>query len=126
MCQRVPGRRRLPHIVRLAAADGGWQSPPVIAAFGPWRRFCGLAPLSVGTGLLMAGSGVHGRGMAHALGVVGLERTGRVVEIRRLEPGRRTVLAGADLVLELPPGDPLPAIGLCLTARPMLGLCRGD
>lgn len=108
----------------LATGDRAWSSPPLVVASRMRRRLLGLRPWSLGHGMLIAGAAVHGRGMAEPLGVVGLDRSGRVVATRRLVPGAALLLDGAALVVELPGAHPLPEVGVRLVARPMLARCR--
>lgn len=77
-------------------------------------RWRGLMPRAAGTGLVMAGSRVHGRGMREPLRVVGLSAAGEVVASAVLLPGTSCRLAPARLVLELPLGGPAPGVGWCL------------
>lgn len=74
--------------------------------------------------MLIAGAAVHGSGMVERLGVVGLDRAGRVVAARRLDPGAALRLDDTALILELPDAHPLPEVGARLVARPMLAACR--
>ncbi len=96
-------------IVELVAV--GWRSGPLEVASGFGRRWRGLRPRCRGTGLLLGGGAVHGRGMAEPLMVVGFDADGRVVGVRRLDPGRFLRLPGAVMVAELATWRPPPPRG---------------
>ncbi len=74
-------------------------------------RWRGLVPRATGTGLVMAGSRLHGRGMREPLRVVGLSAAGEVVASAVLLPGTLCHLAPGRLVMELPLGGPAPRVG---------------
>jgi hypothetical protein len=121
---RLPDRRSRVGAVVLGTRDGAWSSPPIVVADTLWQRLVGLRPWSLGHGLMIGGAAVHGIGMAEPLGVVSLDRSGRVVAARRLAPGAALRLQGAIVTVELPGAHPLPEVGVRLVARPMLGGCR--
>jgi hypothetical protein len=65
-------------------------------------------------GLVMTGSAAHGRGMAQALRLIGVDATGTVIATTVLFPGRFRTIDGASYLVELPlhaggpqPGDRL-------------------
>jgi hypothetical protein len=124
MAGRLPDRRSRIGVVMLGTRDGGWSSPPLVLAGSMRQRLVGLRPWSLGHGLIVAGATVHGIGMVEPLGVVALDRAGRVVAARLLAPGAALHLEGAAVTIEVPGGHPLPQVGVRLVARPMLGRCR--
>ena len=79
------------------------------------ERWRGLRPCPEGRSMLIPGRSVHGIGMAEPLTVVGIARSGRVVGIRRLQPGGVVMMLGARWLLEQPVVNPLPAHGEVLS-----------
>ncbi len=96
---------------RLTLVDpvSGWAAHRVALLTGSVHRWRGV---KAGMDrVLMRVSFVHGRGLEHAVVVVGIDSQGRVVCVGRLLPGRFERLPGATWTLELPDGHPCPAPG---------------
>ncbi|HHC08150.1 MAG TPA: DUF192 domain-containing protein [Actinobacteria bacterium] len=112
---RLPARDRYASaVVRLPTGA----TLPLVVADRPLRRLLGLAPRAEGRAWLAAADAVHGRSMAEPLDVAFLDGTGRVLAVRRLEPGAVVSARGACFALELPagrvelaPGDRLAVAG---------------
>ncbi len=94
----------------LQLRSPGWSSGPVLEATTFWSRFIGLRPIAT-NGLLLRARSVHTAGMAHPLGVVGLDRHFVVVGARTVVAHRVVVMASATWILELPPDRALPNVG---------------
>ncbi|HEX6146957.1 MAG TPA: hypothetical protein VF083_09295 [Acidimicrobiia bacterium] len=74
-------------------------------------RLLGLRRAPPGSALVMRARSVHGFGMRQAIPVIGLDADMRVVSTRTLRPNRVIVVPPARLLVELPPGRPMPRIG---------------
>lgn len=61
--------------------------------------------------MLFPGRSVHGIGMEEPLTVIGIARSGRVVDVRRLRPWGLIVMRQARWLLEQPAERPLPVRG---------------
>lgn len=66
---------------------------------------------------------IHTFGMAAAIGVVGIDRSGRALWVGTVAPGSVVLDRAVTWVAELPPGSALPPPGLLLRVVPMLGPC---
>lgn len=88
-------------------------------AEGFWERLVGMRALHPGQALLLAARSVHGIGLSAPLTVVGLDGGGTVVGVRVLRPGRVVSFRRARWMLELPAGEPAPAIGTRVAGGPL-------
>lgn len=98
----------------VTVAGREWRREGVLAVYSRRLRRRGLRPRACGRAILMCGSSVHGFGMRESLGVAAIRGDGRVVSVAVLRPGRVLSFPGSTWILELPPGEPLPAPGVQL------------
>lgn len=75
------------------------------------ERVAGIRSVADGRGVLLAGSAVHGWGMAAPLLVLALDRQGQVLAARCLVPGTMWRHRGAAWMLELPVATREPGVG---------------
>jgi hypothetical protein len=68
--------------------------------------------------VLLATDSVHSRGLGKPLQLVGVDGSGIVVAVSRLDPGSFARLRGASWILELPVVDEPPAVGSVLSIYP--------
>lgn len=94
-----------------AVSPRGWRAAPLQSADTFWARWRGLRPAPNGSGLVIASWSVHTFGMREPLWVVGLDRRGTVVVVRRLLPGRVLMAGAIRTILELPHEWPPPELG---------------
>ena len=61
--------------------------------------------------VVLPASSVHSFGRRQDLEVAGLDRGMRVTSVKTLQPNRIVVMPRARMVIEMPAGGPLPAVG---------------
>lgn len=89
----------------------GWVGARVGVADTFLDRLRGMrAPAGCG-GVILRSRSVHTLGMNRPIGVFATDRAGTVIAVRVLPPNRVAVFRGAQHVVELPEGRPLPVIG---------------
>jgi hypothetical protein len=74
-------------------------------------RFLGVRRAPAGSVVVIRARSVHGFGLRQPLEVVGLDAEMRVVATSTLRPNRVIVLPSARMIVELPPGQPVPERG---------------
>ncbi len=95
---------------RVALSAPNWATTGYLARtfadrlFGVWR-----AP--AGTAVVVPVTSVHSFGRRHPLDLVGVDAGMRVVATTTLQPNRVKVIPSARMIVELPAGGPLPAVG---------------
>lgn len=116
---RIPAGRRGDLVGAVQVSASGWAHRPVAVAGSLRARRTGLRPMALGWGMVIGGRSVHARGMVEPLTVVGIDRDGIVVFVRRLRPGGLAFMPGAAAVLELPGHLPTPSPGDILGWAPI-------
>ena len=89
----------------------GWERRHVAVAQTRDSRRRGLTPRAFGRALLIEGSFAHSFGMHEPIRIAGLASTGRITEVRRLEPRHLAYFRGAAWILELPINEQAPRPG---------------
>jgi uncharacterized membrane protein (UPF0127 family) len=95
---------------QVGLSSPGWQMSGFLARTF-LDRLHGLRRAPPGSALVMRARSVHGFGMRHPIPVIGLDADMRVVSTRTLRPNRVMVIPSARILVELPPGQPVPRIG---------------
>ena len=70
-------------------------------------RRLGIKRIPPGLGVVIPGRSVHGFGMRQILAVVGVDRTGSVVDVRLLSPNDVVTIDHAVAMIEVPLRSPL-------------------
>ncbi len=98
------------------ASDPGWVMADVLVAQTHRERRQGVR---LGHDrVLIRTSSVHGCGLVQPLGLIGLDASGRVSAVERLDPGTFIRIPGAAWILELPIDKPAPNLGSQLAIYP--------
>ena len=105
-----------PTPIFLTTVAGEWSFWPVAVALSSGDRLRGIRRVPPGSGLLLWGRSVHGRGLSEGLIVVEIDADGTVVGTGWLRPGGLYVARRAGWLLEVPLGAGSPAIGARLVA----------
>lgn len=95
---------------RVALSTSDWEATGYMAR-GFIDRLLGVWRAPTGSSVIMRTSSVHSFGCRLPLEVFGLDAGMRVVARKTLRPNRIVVMPSARLIVELPAGRSLPAIG---------------
>lgn len=95
---------------KVALTTPDWQATAYIAR-GFVDRLLGVRRAPEGSSIVLQTSSVHAFGRRLPLEVFGMDAEMRVVASKTLRPNRIVVMPSARLIVELPAGRPLPAIG---------------
>ena len=113
----VPPRGSTPSTWWVIDTASQWRSPPIRLASQARERWLGVRAIGAGDGLVFRGSRATGLGLDAELDVVGIDRDGVVVGIRRLKPGSFVAIAAAHWLVELPGSGVPPPLGAQLCWR---------
>jgi uncharacterized membrane protein (UPF0127 family) len=98
-------------VKNVGLKSGSWSVGHLVVAESFFERLRGVSLSAARQGILIQRSAVHTMGISYAIETVAVDREGRVVEVRTLNPNSFAWFRRAKYVLELPAGSPVPPVG---------------
>lgn len=89
----------------------GWVGARVGVADTFLDRLAGMKAPDGRDGVILRARSVHTLGMKQPIGVFATNHAGTVIAVRIVPPNRVAVFRGAEHLVELPAGRPLPVVG---------------